>query len=110
MKMVINRCFGGFGLSYKATMRYAELKGITLYAYVPEDISNWKNPTYKSYDGKSRAIIIYYSGSLLSLDGKLPEKDELDLYEHDIPCNDPILVQVIEELKEEANGDFAKLK
>ena len=31
MKIVINTCFGGFGLSDKAMYRLAELKGLTLY-------------------------------------------------------------------------------
>ena len=34
MKVVINDCYGGFSLSYEAVMRYAELKGFKLYAYV----------------------------------------------------------------------------
>lgn len=28
MKIVINKCFGGFGLSQEAILRYTELKGI----------------------------------------------------------------------------------
>lgn len=31
MKVVINACYGGFSLSEKAVMRYAEIKGLTLY-------------------------------------------------------------------------------
>jgi hypothetical protein len=31
MKVVINTCFGGFGLSEKAMVEYAKRKGITLY-------------------------------------------------------------------------------
>jgi ABC-type transporter Mla MlaB component len=30
-KVVINRCYGGFGLSHEAIMRIAEIKGIKLY-------------------------------------------------------------------------------
>jgi len=28
MKVVINKCFGGFGLSYKAIMRFSDYDGI----------------------------------------------------------------------------------
>ena len=33
VKIVINVCYGGFGLSHKAIMKYAELKGIKLYVW-----------------------------------------------------------------------------
>jgi len=31
MKVAINRCFGGFGLSHEAVLRYCEIKGMTVY-------------------------------------------------------------------------------
>ncbi len=39
MKVVINRCFGGFGLSHEGILKYAEIKGITLYTCVDVDES-----------------------------------------------------------------------
>ena len=36
MKVVINRCFGGFGLSKEANRLYAEAKGID-----PEEVYHW---------------------------------------------------------------------
>ena len=33
-KIVINGGYGGFSLSHKAVMRYAELKGVKVYGYV----------------------------------------------------------------------------
>lgn len=63
MKIVINKCYGGFGLSEAGLQEYKTRKGIT------EDI---------------------YSG--------------------DVERDDPILVQVVEEMGNESWGDFAKLK
>ena len=64
MKVVINSCHGGFGLSEAAQARYKELAGIT--------DSNW--------------------------------------YDRDIARDDPYLIQVINELGEQANNRFCTLK
>ena len=61
-KVVINNCYGGFGLSEKAIKRYEELSG-------------------KAFPDMS----------------------------WDVERHDPALVQVVEELGEEANGDCACL-
>ena len=63
MKVVINTCFGGFGLSDEALARYNELAGTNL--------------KYWSYREKR---------------------------------NNPLLVQVVEELGAKANDTFADLK
>ena len=60
-KVVINSCYGGFGLSDKAVARLKEL-GLEF---------RW---------------------------------------EHDIPRHHPLLVQVVEELEDEASGSYAKLE
>jgi hypothetical protein len=63
-KIVFNACYGGFGLSDEAEIRYRELT---------DNINN----------------------------------EDFDVY--DIDRADPILVQVVEELGDKANGGFAKL-
>lgn len=82
MKVVINTCGGGFGLSHKATMRYFELKNI-----VPKVE---ENPHHL-------VDYLYY------VDGE-------HWREHDINREDTALIQVIEEFGKEANGRFAELK
>ena len=84
-KIAINRCFGGFGLSHDAVIRYHELKGNTL---VVEYDKNWK--------------MYHYC---------LNEKDESNYWTHHvIPRDDPALIQVVEELGKGADGDHAELK
>lgn len=83
MKIVINACYGGFGLSHEAVMRYAEIKGINLV---------WK---------QSRSLKHYYKDSV---------SDDNYFSETDIPRDDPALVQVVEELGHDADGDCANLK
>ena len=77
MKLVINRCYGGFGLSDLAIEKYAELKGLIL--------------SKTEY-------------------GFLHTGTEKFFHIHDIKRNDPALIQIIEELKEKANGMNSKLK
>jgi len=101
-KIVYNACYGGFGLSEKATLRIAELKGIKLYKgtgnslYTPfylvpeEEYERLKAEADNKRDW-TRLNEVYYS-------------------DRDIERDDPILVQVVEELGEEASGMCADLQ
>lgn len=96
-KIVYNACYGGFGLSKEAVLRYAELKGIKLYEYVEP---RWKN----------MGIHMWIKVPQEEYD-KLSQKEQRDVWFHDcvIERTDPILVQVVEELRDKANGRCAKL-
>lgn len=101
-KVAYNACYGGFGLSHEAVMRYAELKGITLYhdheqrwgAYYRVPVEEY-NKQYE-IDEQNRNYTLsnemYFSTS--------------NIYEN---RSDPILIQVIEELGKKANGMCADL-
>lgn len=89
-KIAYNSCYGGFGLSDKAIRRYAELKGIALY---PEgdrhSITYWIKPPAERKKTWCKAET---------------------LYDQDIERDDWALVQVLEELGDEANGYCAQLR
>jgi len=102
MKVVVNKCYGGFGLSYDAVMRYAQIKGIKMFAFVEKGSTN----QLKEYKG-GEAFSIYYSTKPLK-NGKLQEKYYFSY--RDIDRDDPTLVQVVKELKKKANGTCAKLE
>lgn len=87
MKVVINRCYGGFGLSDQAVERYAELKGMKLVRIKEE----------RSLGGASWHI-----------DGI--EDDDHYFSSYSISDRaDPLLIQVIEEMGEKANGWCSEL-
>jgi hypothetical protein len=88
MKIVINRDYGGFSLSDEAFERYLNLKGI--------EFDLVENNEYKIV-----TKLYYRKGS---------RTDKAFLWDHDIERNDSILVQVVEEMGETANGSCASLK
>lgn len=92
MKLVINRFFGGFGLSEAGMRRYFELKGWTLYI---ENAGSW-SATYWKVPPEDRQR---YNA----------EYEQKSVYAGDIPRDDPELVCVVEELGSAANGSCAEL-
>jgi hypothetical protein len=89
MKIVYSACYGGYGLSEAAVLRYAELAGIQLY---PEKESFYTD---------------YY---LTPPTGDKQVDDRRDTFETDsIERHDALLVRVVEELGEKANSRFSKL-
>lgn len=86
-KVVINRCFGGFGLSDSAVERYAELKGIKLVKIIEE----------RSFGGGSWYI-----------DGIEDDDHYFSSYSIE-DRDDPILVQVVEEMGEQSWGWASEL-
>ena len=100
MKIVINKFYGGFGLSDEAVLRYAELAGITLYKHENEYgcIDYYRVPKYEYDDVEIKNPTAY---SVL---------DSLMFFSSTIARNDPFLVQVVQELEEKANDYMSKLK
>ena len=95
-EVVINKCFGGFGLSHKAVMLYTKLKGIKLYPEVNE-ISKKVYKSEATLDNPDIAVD-YYDGEGESFFG------------NDIPRDDLILIEVIKKLGKKANDRFSDLK
>jgi hypothetical protein len=87
MKVVINTCHGGFNLSDAAMKLYSELKGLNLI---------WHKGRYFDLTGYD-----FYVDEV---------KDENYFSRLSIERNDPMLVQVVEQLGEEADGKYSKLK
>jgi hypothetical protein len=86
MKIVINKCYGGFSLSDTAVILYAKKAGINI-------IKDEKN--------SSSFISHYYIDEI---------KDDNYFSDRDIKRTDHFLVEVVEELGEAANGSCAELK
>jgi hypothetical protein len=83
-KIVINKCFGGYSLSTEAMLRLRELG------------------CQQAIDEPILVGEKYKDGSVVT--------EQYFSHGRDIPRDEPLLIQVVEELGEKANGKYAKLK
>lgn len=121
MLVVINDCFGGFGLSPLAVKRFAELNGKECYFFT----SDFKSERYKKVTIEEASKTMFWSAYSVSNpeEYKLDERDEggtyktanknskkISLYYGDIKRDDENLIKVVKELGEKANGKCAELR
>jgi hypothetical protein len=83
MKVVINRCYGGFSLSDEAKELYLKKKDLKF--------------------SKEKSQYFSLVGYEYNVEGNE------HWYERDIERNDPVLVEVVEQLGDKANGSCAEL-
>lgn len=109
MKIVINICFGGYGLSKAAILRYAELKNLSV---TVENADKFTGPIYwlEPNPAKRENQDNFYELSSEERQASNARYEAQRLLDHNIPRTDPTLIQVVEELGEEAAGRFASLK
>lgn len=109
MKIVINRCFGGYQLSHEAVLAYCKLKNIQVW---PERESSYWN--YWTVPAENRvAVKSHDEFYTLPLEQRVAYNEAYateTFCERDIARNDPALVQVVEALGEAACDDYSNLK
>ena len=106
MKVVINRRFGGFGLSPIATAAYYKKKGITATFYQPDGYDFRKS--HRVRPENITGIMCYaFSKDLGEILNEWPEENGISLSCSDMPRDDADLVTTVEELGKLANTRFS---
>jgi len=122
-KIVINRCFGGFSLSPYAVKRLAELQGRECYFFKQETIDDF-TPTeidmignhlfWSAFDTKDLSFMDKENEwCQMSSDARKEYNERYRqhyLGNRDRERDNPLLIQVVEELGAAANGRCADLK
>lgn len=111
MKLVINSCYGGFGLSSKALKRYLELKGKQAYFY-KQTKYNWSDndSEFQRIDNVDNLNELFIYCTTEDQGKVINDFPDNTFHSRDIPRNDRYLVQVVEELGPDANGKCSKLE
>lgn len=108
-KIVINNCYGGFGLSETGMQAYAARKGLTLY---PE--KDVLFTTYWTVPPEQRMAQVSNEQWLKMTVAERAEYNKMYasqiIYDIYFSRDDPDLIAVVEELGEQANDQLADLK
>ena len=109
MKVILNKCYGGFDVSDETYELYAKKKGIRLCRYVESDIGLKYLMRY-GIDRKPHYISYYFTRDY----GDCVKATDVDWGEHlyldSGHREDPILIECVEELgTEKASGRFGRL-
>lgn len=117
MKIVLNKCFGGFGLSHKAKMEIMKRKNTTVFPYGHNLI---KEGVWTRFVGQEIGVMdfICYCEKDPGIDQVELSWSEMDAkyvfadvdFDSDSKRGDNDLIEVVEELGDEADGPFANLR
>ena len=108
MELVINRCYGGFGLSQLAVREYLKRKGKECFVYNDENIGSGK--LYRQTEIENANIFSIYTTKDFGETTTWEEIQEHYFYPRNIDRTDLDLIEVVKKLGNKANGTCSELK
>lgn len=113
VEVVINSCYGGFGLSHEAERFFAKLQGKELYFYLQtkHEYQDGEDEYTRIDSPKGDEFLLFTLTRDLGKTIKdFPNEEGLWFNSREIKRNDKNLITVIRMLGEKANGKFSELK
>jgi len=111
-RIVINNCYGGFGLSNDAILRYLELSSTPVWSEINDGLipfKYWLVPPGPNRVSDPNANE-WSSMSMQERQAHNKKYSDQVFCDRDIPRDDPFLVQTVLELGEKSYGSHAELK
>ena len=105
-KVVYNACYGGFGLSKEACQRYWDIQGQQVWIEDSQwGFTVWLVPPEERREQKEWSSMTMDEHIAYNL-----ASSKQTWYNRNVDRHDPVLVQVVEELGDKSNGEYAKLR
>ena len=112
-QIVINTCFGGFGLSHEATLVYLNKRGIEVWPEANDRLGSIIPFTYYLVPPEKRIPGTPENWHEMTQEQRISHNaafSETVFYDRDVARDDPDLVSTVLGLGEAAWGSFAELK
>lgn len=121
MKIAVNRCWGGFGLSHEAIMAIAKRKGDKVYAWLDAKTAAEHGTVEKAAKAQKKNcfVFIHYTTVPQAEYEKVAAEDKKRgnyirsnalCYDRDFQRHDPDLIAVVEEMGKAASSELAKVE
>ena len=110
-KVILNKCFGGFGVSKEAYELYAKKKGISVFHYTQKNLKK-EIYTYATDATDDNRIFDFYFTKYFGNKAYISDEDfkKYFLNLNEYFREDKTLIEVVEELGEKANTFYSNLK
>lgn len=116
-KVVYNAYYGGFSLSLEAVLKYHEKKGIQLYFYegkIRDDVTQFRKISKEDIRNICKHNLYICDKDLGDYFSESDKEKYAELNNHYVSTryyerHDPVLIEVVEELGEKANGEYTNL-